>query len=61
MAIAQDNSAGFRYPGTCLVTVGTGIFVIAMGAGGNAGVTSAVPFTWADADKLYIYIRTETA
>jgi hypothetical protein len=52
-AVAEDTSASTRYGGAAWVTPGAGVFAVALGSG-NGGVTSAVPFTWASGDQLYI-------
>jgi hypothetical protein len=52
-AICEDTSASQRFGGSAWFT-GGGIFSIAVGAGGNIGASSAVPFTWATGDKLMI-------
>lgn len=53
-AVAEDTSASSRYGGAAWITPGTGVFAVALGSGGNAGVSSTVPFTWANGDQLYI-------
>lgn len=53
-AVAEDTSASARYGGAAWITPGAGVFAVALGAGGNTGVLSTVPFTWANGDQLYI-------
>lgn len=52
-ALCEDTSASQRFGGSAWFT-GSGIFSVAVGAGGNVGVSSSVPFTWATGDKLMI-------
>jgi hypothetical protein len=52
-ALCEDTSASQRFGGSAWFT-GSGIFSVAVGAGGNIGVASGTPFTWATGDKLMI-------
>lgn len=53
-AIAIDDSATARYPGVAWLTNASGIFRVAIGGGGNPGISSAVPFAWAAGDTLIV-------
>lgn len=53
-ALCIDSSAAQRFPGAAWITAGSGIFRVAEGAGGNVGISSTVPFTWATTDELII-------
>lgn len=54
-AFADDFSTSFRYGGSAWLEPSVDqVFRIALGSGGNTGVASTVPFTWAVTDRLLI-------
>jgi hypothetical protein len=53
-ALGNDNSAAFRWGGSAYVTSGSDVLAVALGSGGNIGVSSNVPFTWGQLDALLI-------
>lgn len=60
-AFAEDSSTSNRYGGAAWLepSVDT-VYRIALGSGGNVGVSSTVPFTWATGDVLLITGAYET-